>query len=207
MIVPRTDGTCSSSCTVTALAAVCLALFASVASAQAFLPPAGEGNITVTYQNALARGHLDLNGNRMPGESGRDPTQTHSVTMDVEFGLTDRLAVDVSLPYIRSKYGGSDPHLVMGIVGQTQEWDDGTYHGTFQDFQSAVRFNIKSRPLAITPFAEVIIPSHEYPSTAHAAVGKDLRALVCHTPGERNASCRCHGQRRSSPIEDARTVR
>ena len=78
---------------------------------------------------------------------------------------------------MRSKYGGSDPHRVGG-VGPPQEWDDGTYHGTFQDFQGGVSINLKSRPLAITPFAEVIIPSHHYPSLAHAAVGKDLRALV-----------------------------
>jgi hypothetical protein len=99
------------------------------------------------------------------------------MTAGVEVGLTDRLAVNVSLPFIRSKYGGSTPHLVGG-VGPPQEWDDGTYHGTFQDFQVGVRVNVKSRPLAITPFAEVIIPSHHYPSTAHAAVGKDLRALI-----------------------------
>lgn len=160
-----------------ALVGGCLLVFARVATAQAFLPPTGEGNVTVTYQNAHARGHLDLNGDRMSGESGTDPTQTHSITLGVEFGLNDRLAMNLSIPFIQSKYGGSDPHVVRG-VGPVQEWDNGTYHGTFQDFQAGVRVNIVSRPLAITSFVEAIIPSHHYPSTAHAAPGKDLRAVV-----------------------------
>src|SRR5262249_31953292 len=37
---------------------------------------------------------------------------------------------------------------------------------------------IKARPLAITPFAEATVPSHDYPALAHAAVGKNLRALA-----------------------------
>jgi hypothetical protein len=116
----------------------------------------------------------------MAGEAGTDPLQTHSMMWGVEFGVTDRVAVSVALPFIRSKYGGSEPHKVGG-VGPPQEWDDGMYHGTFQDFQGGVRVNVKRGPLAITPFAEVIIPSHHYPNLAHAAVGKDLRALVVGT--------------------------
>jgi hypothetical protein len=174
---PRTIGLCSSHCTTAALVGACLVVFARVVSAQAFLPAAGEGNVTATYQYAHARGHLDLNGNRMAGEAGTDPTDTHSMMWGVEFGLTDRIAVNVSLPFIGSKYGGSEPHRVGG-VGPPQEWDDGTYHGTFQDFQGGVSINLRSRPLAFTPFAEVVIPSHHYPNLAHAAVGKDLRALV-----------------------------
>ena len=164
-------------CTIAALAGACLVIFARTASAQAFLPPGGEGNVTIAYQNLFTRGHLDLNGERMTGESGRDPTETHSITWEAEYGLSNRLAVNTSIPYIRSKYGGSMPHRVMG-VGPPQEWDDGEYHGTFQDFRVAVRYNITSRPLALTPFVEAIVPSHHYPSLAHAAVGKDLHALV-----------------------------
>lgn len=141
------------------------------------MPAAGEGSVTIAYQNLYARGHLDLNGDRMTGESGRDPTQAHAIVVEAEFGVSRRIAVTVSLPYIRAKYGGSAPHLVAG-VGPIQEWDDGTYHGTFQDLHIGARYNITTRPFAITPFADVVIPSHHYPSTAHAAAGKDLRAYV-----------------------------
>jgi hypothetical protein len=145
--------------------------------AQAFLPPAGEGSVTFSYQNLLAIGHLDLNGDRMEGDSGHDPTQGHAIVMEADYGLTDRLAVSGSIPFIRSRYEGDHPHVVLG-VGPVQEWDDGEYHGTFQDFRIGVRYNVLRRPVAVTAFAEMIIPSHHYPSNAHAAVGKDLRAYL-----------------------------
>jgi len=160
-----------------ALAAVCFATSPAAASAQALLPEAGEGNFTISYQNLFARGHLDLNGDRMAGESGHDPTQGHAMVLEAEFGLSERLAINASLPYIRSRYEGTHPHLVMG-VGPPQEWDDGEYHGTFQDFRLGVRYNVTRHPFAITPFGEAVIPSHHYPSLAHAAVGKDMRAYV-----------------------------
>jgi hypothetical protein len=146
-------------------------------SAQAFVPPAGDVSVTFSYQNLLAIGHLDLNGDRMEGDSGFDPTQGHGVVMDVEVGLSDRLAISGSIPFIASRYGGTHPHVVGGI-GPVQEWDDGEYHGTFQDFRIGVRYNVIRRPIAATPFVEVVLPSHHYPSNAHAAVGKDLRAYI-----------------------------
>jgi hypothetical protein len=163
-------------CAVSAVA--CLITSAGTASAQAFLPPAGEGNFTISYQNLLARGHWDLNGDRMEGESGHDPTQGHAVIMEVEYGLSNRLALNGSIPYIASRYEGTHPHLIGGVEGQIQEWDNGMYHQTFQDFRVGARYNITRHPFAITPFVEVIIPSHHYPSTAHAAAGKDLRAYI-----------------------------
>jgi hypothetical protein len=162
---------------VSATLAVSLVSTARAASAQAFLPPAGEGNVTISYQNLRSDGHLDLNGDRMTGESAHDPTQSHAVVMEAEFGLSERLAVSASLPYIRSRYEGTFPHHVMG-TGPVQEWDNGQYHATFQDFRVGVRYNITRRPFAITPSVDVIIPSHHYPNNAHAAVGKDLRAYV-----------------------------
>jgi hypothetical protein len=160
-----------------AIAAVCFATSPRAASAQAFLPPAGEGNLTISYQNLFARGHLDLNGDRMAGDSGHDPTHGHAIVMEAELGLSERLAINASLPYIRSRYEGTHPHLVMG-VGPPQKWDNGEYHGTFQDFRLGVRYSVTRHPVAITPFAEAVIPSHHYPSLAHAAVGKDLRAYA-----------------------------
>ena len=177
MTFRREIGPLCSRSTIAALVGLCVTIFARAAAAQAFLPPTGEGNVTVTYQNLFARGHLDLNGERMAGESGHDPVQGHAILLESEYGLTDRLAINASLPFIGAKYGGSTPHLVGG-TGPPQEWDDGLYHATFQDFHLGARFRIASRPFAIAPFAEAIIPSHDYPALAHSAVGKDLRALA-----------------------------
>ena len=167
--------TTPSGCAGVVLAASILGL-PRLASAQAFVPPSGEGDVTISYQNLHARGHLDLNADRMRGASCCDPIQSHSMMWGIDFGVSSRVAVSLALPFIASKYSGSAPHLVGG-VGEPQEWDDGTYHGAFQDFVLGVRVNVKARPVSITPFADVIVPSHHYASLAHAAVGKDLRAL------------------------------
>jgi hypothetical protein len=164
-------------CGTAVLLFTCIIVPEREAGAQAFLPPPGEGNVAVVYQNLFARGHLDLNGERMLGPSGTDRTWAHSLMLEADFGLTDWLAVNASLPFIASRYEGTTPHLVGGS-GPPQDWDDGTYHGTFQDFRVGVRVRVRARPFAVTPFVEAIIPSHHYPDIAHAAVGKNLRALV-----------------------------
>lgn len=83
-----------------------------------------------------------------------------------------------SLPYVQGKYHGPIPHT-EGFNGQPSNLDDGTYHGTLQDFYVGARFKLlESARFALTPFVEVIIPSHQYESLAQTAVGRDLRALV-----------------------------
>src|SRR5207237_3374470 len=124
------------------LIAVCFMALARVVSAQAFLPPAGEGDVTVTYQDTLSHGHLDLNGNPMPGPSCCDPVRTHAITWEVEFGVHDRLAFDVSLPYISSRYGGPYPHP-LDLEGHPSDLDNGSYHSTFQDFHVGMSFNVR----------------------------------------------------------------
>jgi hypothetical protein len=158
-----------------ALIGVSLAVFSHVASAQAFLPPAGEGNATVSYQDTSTRGQLNNAGEVISVDS----TAARSLMWDAQFGLNDRLAVNASLPFITAKFaGGPSPHLV-GVHGQPSDLDNGTYHGTFQDVHFGVRFNIlRSRRMALTPFAEAIIPSHHYESLGQSVVGRDLRTLI-----------------------------
>lgn len=161
------------------LLAVSLVLFglAPVVRAQAWLPPAGSGNVTFTYQNSLARGHLTPTGQLAAGAAGQDPVRAHVFAMDTEYGVTDRFALHLSIPFVRARYGGSSPHRI-GVHGQATTVDDGHYHGAFQDFRFGGRFNVVARPLTITPFVEGILPSHHYESRAHSAIGRDLRALV-----------------------------
>jgi hypothetical protein len=96
----------------------------------------------------------------------------------VDYGLTNKIAVHASLPYMQVRYEGPFPHTI-GINGQPSDLDDGTYHGAFQDFYVGARFKLVESPrFAVTPFTEIIIPSHSYESLAQSAVGRDLRALV-----------------------------
>jgi hypothetical protein len=159
------------------LAGIALAIVPTRAFAQAFLPPPGEGSVTCGYQNARSHGHWDWLGDRMSGESGQDATQTHAYTCGIEFGLSRRVAVDASLPYIKSRYEGSAPHK-PGNATEPREWDNGSYHGTLQDVLVGVRVNVVTGPIAFTPFTRIIIPSHKYADIAHAAPGKRLVTLV-----------------------------
>ena len=151
---------------------------ASGASAQAFIPAPGEGTVSVSYQSVVTHGQHGVSGAQLAQPPFQDLTETHALLWYVEYGLTGRIAVHSSLPYMQVRYEGQFPHT-FGFKGQPSNLDDGNYHGTFQDFYFGTRFKLLESPrLALTPFVEVIIPGHHYESLAQTAVGRDLRALV-----------------------------
>ena len=155
----------------------------ATASAQAYIPAHGDGTVSVSYQLINTDGQNGASGEWFPNvaqipEWGGESTDTHALIWYVEYGLTQRIAVHASLPYTQIRYKGPVPHTT-GFNGQPSDLDDGTYHGTFQDFYFGTRFKaVESPRFALTPFGEVIVPSHEYESLAQSAVGRDLRALV-----------------------------
>jgi hypothetical protein len=140
--------------------------------------PRGEGNVSVMYQRLHTSGQLNTAGEFVAPDS----TAAHSLVMDVEFGVTNRLAVHASLPYMAVRFvGGPHPHPV-GIHGQPSNLDNGEYHATAQDFHLGGRWTlVQSRRLMLTPYADVVVPSHHYESLGQAVVGRDLRALVVGT--------------------------
>lgn len=174
-------GSSRSACITQASATViCLVTLAPSASAQAVLPPKGEGNVTMTYQNSLADGHLLGNGQRASGANAHDAVRAHTFTAEVEFGITDKLALSLAVPVAGARYDGGAPHTI-GVSGLSTAIDDGTYHGGFQDFRFGARMTVASGPLIVTPFVDTIIPSHHYESRGHSVIGLDMRALVLGT--------------------------
>ena len=143
------------------LLAVPLAIPCSL-SAQAWLPPKGEGFVSLTYQNLYVRNHLDYRGQKE--DVGH--IKANNLLMGVSYGITDRLALSIELPYIFSKYSGPFPE---------SDLDDGSYHRTFQDFRFDLRYNALQRPFVLTPFFAAVLPSHGYGTVGHAAAGRDLR--------------------------------
>ena len=119
--------------------------------------------MTVGYQTTYSPDHLDLNGKAF--DKGK--ITLHSMTLDTDYSLTNRLNVRVVLPYIFGKYEGSAPH--------TLPVDNGSYHATFQDFTAELRYNVSQRPAVFTPFVRLVLPSHGYENLAHAAVGRGVR--------------------------------
>ena len=157
--------------------------FASPAAAQAVYSRAGPGHrqsvLPVRSDERATRRFRRVVLERSCSSMNSVGPDRHSCPLwYVEYGLTKRIAVHASLPYIQGRYEGLIPHDI-GFDGQPSNLDDGSYHGTFQDFYFGTRFKLLESPrFALTPFVEVIIPSHQYESLAQTAAGRDLRALV-----------------------------
>jgi hypothetical protein len=148
--------------------AVSVALCAAPLAAQAFVPAQGGGSLSITWQYFDFTGHytstgdvLDLGG-----------SQSQSLLLEADYGVTPRLALSLGLPYVRAR-NGHDPSPVLGHSGI----DDGHYHGGLQDYRLMARFNVLTDPVTITPFVQLTIPSHDYSTEGEAAVGRGLREV------------------------------
>lgn len=138
--------------------------------AQAWLPPKGEASLSISYGNVFVRDHTYANGDTF--DDGH--IRTITVGLSLSYGISDRFAFDFAVPYISSKYDGDDPHVALD--GTTI--DDGNYHGTFQDYQFALRFGALTKPFVLTPYVSAVIPSHHYRYFAHSGVGRNLRRYL-----------------------------
>jgi hypothetical protein len=67
---------------------------------------------------------------------------------------------------VAGKYNGSFPHQFP--------IDNGDYHGGVGDMRLAVRYKMRERPLALTPFLSVSFPTVPYQHFAHSAIGSDM---------------------------------
>jgi hypothetical protein len=137
-----------------------------VASSQAWVPEKGEGTLTLTLQDNFVKDHLGSGGERL--DVGH--IRTFILLQDIDYGITNKLAVDVNIPFVLSKYYGPRPHQLPV--------DDGKYHGNFQDVRMSLRYNLRTRPLMITPFVALGLPSNDYIYFAHSAAGTAQREYV-----------------------------
>jgi hypothetical protein len=155
------------------------ALLASPARAQAWLPAKKSGSFDFIYVRGTADHHLFSESliNPVTGDTGssQDLGQEFVNTgfLRMDYGLTDRLAVSGDLAYVSAKYDSQ----YQAFFGEGK-LDDGAYHGTFQDLRAEVRYAaVQTKNLAFTPFAGVVIPTHQYENEGHAAPGRGNRQL------------------------------
>ena len=147
------------------LVSLCLGLPAP-ALGQAWLPPQGEGSVTITYQQLFSRDHLDWKGDPFD----RGSVTSHSLLTGVEYGISDRLAIDVKVALVANRHQGVD-----SLHGPL---DTGEYHGTIQDARVTLAMQVPTRgALAIAPFVGGVLPTHAYETRGHSAPGRRLRAL------------------------------
>lgn len=135
--------------------------------AQAWLPLDGEGQVTFTYQHIYIRDHIDYLGKHF--DAG--PIRAHTQVVSFEYGLTKKLALDADITHVTARYEGHITNPPHGPV------DTGVYHPTFQDARIGIRYNLFNNPVVVTPFVAVVIPTHNYESRGHSAVGRNLHEL------------------------------
>lgn len=158
-------------------AIVCLALFSgwngSLLKAQAWIPATGEGTVSLTYQNYDVAGHYDARGRK----NNNGGTQSQVAVAEVDYGITDTIAVTVNLPFISSKYTGPPVYFVGGVETHPGPLDDGTYHGAFQDLRVEVRRLFWAGPIPVAPFIAASFPTHDYETVGEAVPGRHRRDL------------------------------
>ena len=136
-------------------------------AAQAWPPPRGELSASTTFQRVVASGHFMDDGSKLAGYR----TRATNLLLNLSYGITDRLAVSMDLPFVNVKYLG--PEEPFNLPDNTL--DDGAYHGTLSDIKVAISGQAFDYPLAVTPFFAASIPSHAYPTLGEAAAGRGLQ--------------------------------
>ena len=153
--------------------AACLALAVfpacALAQNQTWVPAKGHGSVSVAYQDLFIATHTISDGS--PGYPGT--ISTRSLFLTADYGLTDRFAINVSLPYKSSRFVGPgvhDPGTLDDDHGESFI-DDGDYHGGWQDLRVSLRYLWLDGPYKVVPFIAYGTPTHDYSTFAHAALG------------------------------------
>lgn len=149
------------------VAVAVLFILPAVAESQV-VPEAGTTDVTLTFSYTHIYAHTGRNG-PTPVQHNID-LRAVSANLAVEHSVTDRLAVGFSLPYIRARYRGPEPH--PGIV-----IDDGSMHGSVQDLQFDARYALVRGDFLVTPFAAFRYPATDYETMGHTAPGRGLKEL------------------------------
>jgi hypothetical protein len=144
------------------------------AAAQTFTPPPRVGSVTVAWQWIDNTGHILTDGTFFP----RGQSVTSSVLAELDYGITERLAATVALPFVFAKYTGQLPPFSGLEHDACRCW-----HQSFQDFSIAGRYRLGDEFWALTPQVRVIIPSHDYPYRGEAVVGPKLNQVLLGVSG------------------------
>lgn len=134
-------------------------------AAQAWIPAKGEGAIAIAAQSMNVKYHLAGTAPKAAGQ-----IDTYILLGDLSYGLTDKVAVDLAVPLVTSRYRGGGGHPGTNI-------DDGTFRSTVTDFRMSVRYNISRKGMVFTPYIGTVVPSHGYQYYGHSAPGQRLREV------------------------------
>jgi hypothetical protein len=96
-----------------------------------------------------------------------------SMYLSIDYGLTDRLALNATLPYKSNRYKGDQPHDPRLLADDRGERfrDDGSYHSSWGDAGLNLRWLWRTDPIAITPFIGYYWPTRDYPLFTETQAG------------------------------------
>jgi hypothetical protein len=156
------------------LALLTLAAFAAAvppAWAQAWVPPAGLGSVTVAVQTIDNTGHTDTDG-----EFARIGRSVNTrLDIEADYAFTDRLSLSAGLPFVFAKYVDPLPYpppIPFQARDDCRCWQSG-----WQDFNFTARYNLINGDFALTPSVSFGVPSHDYEFRGEAVVGHRLKEM------------------------------
>ena len=112
-------------------------------------------------------------------------TDSQILMLSGDYAINDRWTVFAALPYVRKRFksevvwGGdphnpNDPYWIDFVPPDKRFWDDGDYHGDFQDFSIGVSYRVAKGPWTLNPYISYGVPATDYPFFAKAAIGTNL---------------------------------
>ncbi|HKY00655.1 MAG TPA: hypothetical protein VJL86_13150 [Steroidobacteraceae bacterium] len=156
--------------------ALCLALVPLAAQGQAWLPPKGTFSYSIDYTDILNKKHFGYPGCVLPdgtscsGEADVGHTDNQVLSFSASYSPTDRISINASLPYVRTRHRDNDPTP----DSHDTPIDDGSWHSTITDLQFTVNYQLVTGAFGLAPYVGAVIPTHDYTTFGHSAPGRGL---------------------------------
>ena len=150
--------------------------------AQAWVPPAGLGSVTVAVQTINNTGHTDTDG--VFTRIGRSVNTR--IDIEADYAFTDRLSLSAGLPFVFAKYvdplpygppGSAVSDVPAGMIPFPPRDECRCWQSGWQDFGFTARYNLINGAFALTPSVSVGVPSHDYAFRGEAVVGQRLKEM------------------------------
>lgn len=157
-----------------ALVVLAFAAGARPAAAQAWAPRRHQGDVTFVTQmiDHVGRVFRDVRFDCCG-------TTNVAIGVDVDFGLSDRWSVSVSLPYVFARYRGGPPEGPAAFLPYPELDSCHCLHSSFQDVVLGSHYNLLKvrRSFSLMTSMAVGIPTYNYDYAGEAVVGFGLTEL------------------------------
>jgi hypothetical protein len=155
---------------------LCIAFLPMAAQGQAWLPPKGTFSYSLDYTDILNKKHYtnEVCRPECPDEVDVGHTDNQILTLSASYSPTDRISVNASLPYVRTRHRDDDP-----LVPDSHDdpIDDGSWHSTITDLQFTVNYQLVTGAFGLAPYVGAVIPVKSYVTAGHSAPGRGLNEL------------------------------